>query len=76
MATRLGTVAAIFALSLLVMVVAAHEGHEHTPGMVMSPTSTPTPSPAKNSSTLVSPSMAIGLLLAFIVSLLVARERV
>ncbi|OAY61530.1 hypothetical protein MANES_01G196300v8 [Manihot esculenta] len=65
MATRM--LAACFAL--LVMVAAAHEGHEHTPGMDMSP------APAPNSSTtFVSPSMVIGFL-AFVFSLLVVRER-
>lgn len=60
--------AACFAM--LLMVVAAHDGHHHTPGMYMAPAPSPT-----NSSNLVSPSMVIGFI-AFIVSLLVVRERV
>ena len=59
--------AACFAL--LVMVVTAHEGHEHTPGMVMSP------EPAVSMGNLVSPTVVIGFL-ALIVTILVAGERV
>ena len=58
--------AACFAL--LIMVVAVHEGHEHTPGMVMSP------EPAASMGNLLSPTMMIGFL-ALIVTILVAGER-
>ncbi|KAF9677932.1 hypothetical protein SADUNF_Sadunf08G0159300 [Salix dunnii] len=56
-------------VAVLVMAAAAHEGHDHTPGMEMPP------APSPSSSTLVSPSMVIGIALAFIASLLVGRER-
>ncbi|EEF42272.1 conserved hypothetical protein [Ricinus communis] len=63
-------VAACFAM--LVMVVAAHEGHEHMPGMVMPPA----PTPQTNSSALFSPSMVMVGFFAFMVSLLAVRKQV
>ncbi|KAB5537580.1 hypothetical protein DKX38_015113 [Salix brachista] len=56
--------AACFAV--LVVAAAAHEGHHPSPS----------PAPAPNSCSLASPSMVIGVALAFIASLLVLRDRV
>ncbi|EOY00338.1 Uncharacterized protein TCM_010189 [Theobroma cacao] len=63
--------ATIFAacFALLIMVVAAHEGHEHTPGMAMAP------QPEASKGNLVSLTTVIGFL-ALIVTTLVAAERV
>uniref|UniRef100_A0A6N2N3L3 Uncharacterized protein n=1 Tax=Salix viminalis TaxID=40686 RepID=A0A6N2N3L3_SALVM len=59
--------AACFAV--LVVAAAAHERHHPSPS--------PAPAPAPNScSSLASPSMVIGVALAFIASLLVLRDRV
>ncbi|XVF84887.1 hypothetical protein PTKIN_Ptkin17bG0075400 [Pterospermum kingtungense] len=51
---------------LLVMVVAAHEGHQHTPGMAMSPE----PAPESMGNHIVSPTTVIGSL-SLIVTILV-----
>lgn len=49
---------AVFAacLAVFVAVAAAHEGHEHTPGMVMAP------EPSDSLSSFTYPSMVVGLL--------------
>lgn len=56
---------------LLIMVVAAHEGHEHTPGMDMSPE----PAPASMGNHLVSPTIVIGFLTMIVTILVAAGHR-
>ncbi|OMO50773.1 hypothetical protein COLO4_37895 [Corchorus olitorius] len=59
--------------ALLIMVAAAHEGHEHTPGMDMSPSPTPHHSDP-GMGNLVSPTALLGFL-ALIVTILVTGGR-
>jgi hypothetical protein len=58
------------AVLVMASAAAADEGHVHTPGMKMPPAAAP------STGTLASPSMVIGIALAFIASLVVVRERV
>ncbi|XVE75108.1 hypothetical protein DITRI_Ditri12bG0070500 [Diplodiscus trichospermus] len=69
MASSVTTTIFAACFALMIMMVAAHEGHEHTPGMVMSP------EPAASIGNLVSPTTVIGFL-ALIVTILVARVKV
>ncbi|MBA0856228.1 hypothetical protein Goshw_025061 [Gossypium schwendimanii] len=55
---------AIFA-ALLIMVVSAHEGHDHTPGMAMSPGPA-----ATNMGNILAPTAVMGVFLALIVAVL------
>ncbi|KAB2090925.1 hypothetical protein E1A91_A03G158100v1 [Gossypium mustelinum] len=55
---------AIFA-ALLIMVVSAHEGHDHTPGMAMSPGPA-----ATNMANILAPTAVMGVFLALIVAVL------
>ncbi|KAJ6911599.1 hypothetical protein NC652_022020 [Populus alba x Populus x berolinensis] len=64
-------VAACVAVLIMASAAAAHEGHVHTPGMEMAP-----PAAAPSSGTLASPSMVIGIALAFVASLVAVGERV
>ncbi|MBA0682610.1 hypothetical protein Goari_024311 [Gossypium aridum] len=55
---------AIFA-ALLIMVVSAHEGHDHTPGMAMSPGPA-----ATNMGNILAPTAVMGVFFALIVAVL------
>ncbi|KAK8627357.1 hypothetical protein V6N13_134970 [Hibiscus sabdariffa] len=62
---------AIFAacLGLLIMVVSAHDGHQHTPGTAMSP------KPAASVGNFMAPTTVMGVFLALMVAIFVAGER-